>query len=246
MITLPSFEDHLAAIEIETERLGSVVAPYPDAPVPSCPEWEASDLLEHVGKVFSFWAHQLEAGDTEARHDPPVGGPPADESLVEWLDERASVLIGRLNELGPDEPCWNWSGVALDSGWVARRMALEIAIHRYDGELAAGEPMPIPPELAADGLDERLEVHLRTDIGEDPDASLGGPICLSSTDVEAAWVVEVGNGRLRVRQRAGPASVVVRGTASDLFLFSWNRIGYDALDLTGDEAVAKRWSTLPV
>ncbi|MGH9298806.1 MAG: maleylpyruvate isomerase N-terminal domain-containing protein, partial [Acidimicrobiales bacterium] len=186
-----------------------------------------------------------EAGDPGSRFDPPEDGAPPGADPVAWLDDRAAVLVELLNRLGPDEPCWNWAGDEFESGWVARRMALETAVHRYDGELAAGEPTQIKRELAADGIDERVEVHLKADVPDYPEASLGGSICLSCTDVDAAWVVDVGGGRLRVREGAGPAAAVARGTASDLFLFSWNRLGSDALEVTGDRSIPERWSTLP-
>ena len=45
----------------------------------------------------------------------------------------------------------------------ARRMALEIAVHRYDGELAHGDATAIPDDLALDGIDEMLKVFLAGD-----------------------------------------------------------------------------------
>ena len=39
----------------------------------------------------------------------------------------------------------------------------EIAIHRLDGELAHGDPTPIPDDIALDGIDEMLHVMLAGD-----------------------------------------------------------------------------------
>ena len=39
-------------------------------------------------------------------------------------------------------------------------MALEVAVHRYDAELAHDEVTPIPDDLALDGVDEVLRVML--------------------------------------------------------------------------------------
>lgn len=246
MIAFPSFEERVSAIEEASARLGGLMADALTAPVPSCPEWSGRDLVEHVAAVFTFFAHQLASGDPTERHEPPPFDASEGGDVVEWLDAATGVLTEALGELGPDEPCWNWSGNDLDSGWVARRMALEVAVHRYDAELAVGETNFIATALAADGIDERVEVHLRADVPEHPKASLGGPICLCCTDADAAWVVEVANGRVRSRQGAGPAAAVVRGSASELFLFTWNRIGVDELELTGDRAVAEAWASLPV
>ena len=246
MIASPSFEERVNAVEEESARLSSVIADVLDERVPSCPDWSARELAQHVAGVFTFWAHQLASADPPERRDPPGYESPAASDPVEWLDAATGVLVEALSELGPDEPCWNWSGADLDSGWVARRMALEVAVHRYDGELTAGDISPIGLALAVDGIAERLEVHLRADIPECPDASLGGPLCLSCSDTESAWVVEVGNGRLRTRHKPGPAAAVLRGSASELFLFSWNRVGLEDLELTGERSVAEAWSSLPV
>lgn len=246
MSEAPTFEDRVGAIDAEASRLGAVAVDALDEPVPSCPGWTGRDLTAHVARVFTFFAHQLAAGDPSARHEPVPHDPSEAADVIEWLDAATGVLVGALSELGPDEPCWNWSGTDLNSGWVARRMSLEAAVHRYDGELAAGEPGGIDAALAVDGIDERLEVHLRVDVPEAPGASLGGPLCLCCSDDDAAWVVEVGSGRIKTRRGSGPAAAVLRGPASDLFLFTWNRIGADRLELTGDPSVAEAWSTLPV
>ncbi|HXY42963.1 MAG TPA: maleylpyruvate isomerase N-terminal domain-containing protein, partial [Acidimicrobiales bacterium] len=171
---------------------------------------------------------------------PPESGEPGDRLAV-----AADELVDALRAAGGEAPCWNWSGRNATTGWLARRMALESAIHRYDGELAAAEARAIDPQLSVDGIDEFLTVHLRTDLPDVPAATLGGSLCLACTDTEDAWTVDVGGGRLRVRNDRGPASACLRGGASDLFLFVWNRVGVDGLELTGDRAVAEAWASLP-
>lgn len=246
MIDAPTFEEFCSAIEAESARLGLVLLDALDEPVPTCPGWTGRDLADHMAGVLSFWAHQLATGDAAARHDPPENGPEGGDDPLEWLDAATAVLVETLAELGPDEPCWNWSARDHHSSWVARRMALELAVHRYDGERAAGCPTPIPAPLAVDGIDERLEIHLRTDLPEVPTATLGGSLCLVCLDVDAAFHVEVHGGRLTCRHHAGPASAVLRGPASELFLFTWNRIGSGDLELTGSPAVVEAWASLPV
>ena len=227
MIASPSFEERVNAVEEESARLSSVIADVLDKRVPSCPDWSARELAQHVAGVFTFWAHQLASADPTERRDPPGYESTAASDPVEWLDAATGVLVEALSELGPDEPCWNWSGADLDSGWVARRMALEVAVHRYDGELTAGDISPIGLALAA---------HTTLGMLPPPLAGTGG----------FPWVVEVGNGRLRTRHKPGPAAAVLRGSASELFLFSWNRVGLEDLELTGERSVAEAWSSLPV
>jgi uncharacterized protein (TIGR03083 family) len=242
---LLGFDERVACIEQDAARLGLVTAESLTSPVPSCPGWSGRDLARHVAEVFTFFSHQLASGDPSQSREPPVYEEGEQADPVEWLDAASAVLVEVLVDLGPDEPCWNWSGVDLDAGWVARRMSLEVAIHRYDGELAANDPNPVAPGLAVDGIDERLEVYLRSDLAELPRGGLGGPLCLACSDVPASWVIEVSGGRLKVREGTGPAAAVLRGSASDLFLFSWNRLSPESLELTGDPAVAAAWAKLP-
>jgi uncharacterized protein (TIGR03083 family) len=241
-----ALDGYTAAIESGAARLASAVSDVLAEPVPSCPEWVGRDLVEHVGGVFAFWREQVLAADPSARHETADRTIPDGASPTEWLESVAASLVSVIEQAGADSPCWNWAGEDLDSGWVARRMALETAVHRYDAELTARDPTPVRSDLAVDGIDERLMVHLRADVPENPSATLGGSLCLACSDADAAWVVEVGQGQLHVRGGRGPASAYVRGNASDLFLFSWNRVGLGQLDLTGDKEVASAWATLPV
>lgn len=245
MSLLLGFDERVACLEQDAARLCFVAGESLAAPVPSCPGWSGGDLAKHVAEVFTFFSHQLASGDPSERKEPPTYEEGEQADPVEWLDAASAVLVEVLLDLGPDEPCWNWSGVDLDAGWVARRMSLEAAVHRYDGELAAKDPTPVAAGLAVDGIDERLEVYLRSDLAELPRSGLGGPLCLACSDVPASWVIEVTNGRLKVREGTGPAAAVLRGTASQLFLFSWNRVRPEELELTGDPEVAAAWAKLP-
>lgn len=242
----PSFDERLDAVEKEADRLAEVAQSRFLAPVPSCPEWLVRDLLDHLSGVLGFWTVQVAAADPDKRHEFDQGEDLAGQQLIDDLLARARDLNGALRHAGPESPCWNWSGRDLSANWVARRMSLEIAVHRYDGELSAGETTEVPLPLAVDGLAERIYVHLSNDVADEPEATLGGSLCLACTDADAAFVVEVARGRLHVRDTAGPASAFVRAPASDLFLFSWNRLPLERLSVTGDREVAAAWASLPV
>jgi uncharacterized protein (TIGR03083 family) len=241
-----SFERYLGYISSEAERLAGVTVDALDSRIPSCPEWHGRELLDHVWHVFTFWNRQVVTGDVTSPDDLGERSMPTADAPGDWVEDAAARLVGALADAGPDAPCWNWSGEDLEVAWVARRMALETAVHRYDGELAAGVPTAVDAELAVDGIDERLDVHLRSDVPKEPAATLGGSLCLACSDRDRAWVVEVGGGHLKIREGSGPASACLRAGASDLFLFTWNRIAVDELELTGDRAVATAWATLPV
>ncbi|MGA3215338.1 MAG: maleylpyruvate isomerase family mycothiol-dependent enzyme [Acidimicrobiales bacterium] len=240
------YESHQEALRRECELIVDAGGEDLGVPVPTCPEWRLSDLLGHLGDVFSFWRVQLEAGSPEVPTEPGATGVPPGAGLVDWLEGTCADLQGALAERDPEEPCWNWSGADLTAGWVCRRMALEAAVHRYDTELAVSSPTPIARELAIDGIDEWISVHLATDIPEAPDANLGGVLCLACLDDAAAWTVEIAAGRLRWREGRGPADAVLVGPASDLYLYCWNRRSLEALELTGSRDVALAWTSLPI
>jgi uncharacterized protein (TIGR03083 family) len=245
MSNVAPYERHLEAILAEAVRLATATADCLDRRVPSCPEWRGRDLVDHLWHVHTFWQAQLRAADASARRDPGERSIPAGEQPGDWLEEAAGGLVEALAAVGPEAACWNWSGQDFDAKWVARRMALETAVHRFDGELTLGDPTPIATDLAVDGIDEVLRVHLPTDIADSPEVALGGTLCLACSDADDAWIVDVGAGHLRVREGSGPASACLRGTASDLYLFTWNRRSVDELELTGDRSVAAAWATLP-
>jgi uncharacterized protein (TIGR03083 family) len=242
-LNLP-FPVYLDAIGEAAERLYQCALGRLADPVPTCPEWTLDDLVAHLTHVYRHWHAQVLGADPDhpSRYDDAVETP---GNPLERMEQAATELLGALERLGPDAPSWNWSGEDLTTGWVARRMALESAVHRVDAELAIGQPSPVERELAVDGIDERIDVHLRVDVAEAPSATLHGTLCLVCSDDAAAFVIEVGGGRLRWRRGRGPADAALVGTASNLFLFTWNRVGLEAIELTGEREVAEAWRSLP-
>jgi uncharacterized protein (TIGR03083 family) len=238
------YELHLAALAHECDAIFDASGDALEAPVPTCPDWHLSDLVAHLGGVYTFWHTQLEAASPEARAEPASRGVTAGSDLLDWFADAGAGLQIALADRDPAEPCWNWSGADLTARWVCRRMALESAVHRFDAELAVDSPAVVDRDLAVDGMDEWLGVHLAADVPAAPGASLGGVLCLACADAPAAWTVEVAGGRLRYREGRGPADAVLVGPASDLYLFSWNRRPLDVLDLTGSREVAAAWSSL--
>ena len=62
-----------------------------------------------------------------------------------------------------------------------------------------------------------------------------------TTDTDDEWVVRLGHdGALGARGTA-VGDCVVRGPASDVYLFMWNRLDPSALDVEGDRSVLGIW-----
>ena len=81
--------------------------------------------------------------------------PPADE-LLDWFAAGVTPLTD-VDDCGTRRCRMDVDG-RQTSGFWARRMAVETAVHRYDAQLAAGDPQPVERMLAADGVDEYLDV----------------------------------------------------------------------------------------
>jgi len=206
-----------------------------DAAVPTCPEWDVRKLVHHTGRVFTSCAAVVrERGPVDFAALPAM---PKDDNIVDVFDERAAALVSALADLPEDEPIWNWFGVEPPiPGFYHRRMAQEVAIHRYDGQTAAGTASPIDTALAVDGVDEMFSL-----MANDNPADLGGSLHLHATDAECEWVVRSVDGKLVATPEHAKADAAVRGSASDLVLFLWNRIDVTSLDVVGDPAVAHAW-----
>lgn len=233
-----------------------------DAPVPTCPEWVARDLIRHQGGIHR-WATSFVA---EARTEPPsqsleeiVGGWPGDEELGDWFEAGYLALVRALETAPPDLECWTYLRAPSCLAMWSRRQAHETAIHRVDTELTAGRPAadlsPLTPAFAADGVDELLTGFVprrSTNLRAEAPATLG----VECVDTDGGWVLSIGPDGVTTSGGAGGsdgaewADCTVRGAAEDLYLALWNRPGVERLQIDGDravldlfgEAVQVRWS----
>ena len=113
------------------------------------------------------------------------------------LEIASEELLIALRGHEPEDPSWNFTGEDRTVGFLARRFAHELAIHRVDAELVRGRPSAFDREMAVDGIDERLEVMLPFMLGRAGDVSLAGSVCLVCSDDPAAWTADVDHGVMR-------------------------------------------------
>jgi uncharacterized protein (TIGR03083 family) len=155
-------------IAAETEAFaGALCGPDPAAPVPTCPEWTAIDLLWHLTEVQEFWAHVLSSGartdedveKIEAATAPRPEGPGARNQLFERREAATAALLAQLSERGDAEPAWSWFGPDQSVGFTRRMQTHEATLHRVDAQMTANEPVaPIANGVARDGLDHAVSV----------------------------------------------------------------------------------------
>jgi uncharacterized protein (TIGR03083 family) len=252
-MTRLSHDDYLGHLRSNSDRLRDALAGCdPGARVPGCPDWTATDLLGHHGGVLDFWATVIErrpAAPGAGWEDPPR--PTSFEELVGYHRRQADRLVAALAAADPAEPAWSWADEQT-VGFTFRRQAHEALIHRLDAEQTAGDVTPLDPALAADGVDEALDIMFGGTPGWGTFTGTGRLVRVDLTDRgESVWV-ETGrftgtdpeSGKTydeddisKVAPRDGEPDAVVSGSAGTLDAWLWRRVPGDGVVVTGDEAV---------
>ncbi|MCI9888243.1 maleylpyruvate isomerase family mycothiol-dependent enzyme [Micrococcales bacterium 31B] len=249
-----SLNDRAAHIRAEAERFATALADLaPDARVPTCPEWSALELLQHLVQVHEFWAAVLGQGlDLEGVKRFDSERPALPDDVPTLLAARAAAteaLLATLASKQPGDAAWSWFEPDQTVGFTWRMQTHEVTMHRVDAELAAGlPPGPIAPEFAADGIDHVIDVMWQW-AGVQPDRRATGVIELRASDTGQSWLFETARwsgeswGQQFVDQPScarAPAGArpdaSVTGPAAALDLLVWNRA--DAgLTRAGDPSV---------
>jgi uncharacterized protein (TIGR03083 family) len=205
-----------------------------DTGIPACPDWRMRDLIHHLGNIAYFMRVCLDTGAAEPEFtDADL---PGDDDIISWVADEISHLIKAFSQADPNAPAWNWSVTGQVASFWPRCLVHEVVIHGWDAATATGHQLPIPAEVAADGVDEILTVHVPTGAARGRTFDLPGPIELRCTDTGHRWLAEPASESLRISVPTGqtqtPRSLV--GTAAELYLALWNR-NRDTLDLDEDQ-----------
>ncbi|MGX1562346.1 maleylpyruvate isomerase family mycothiol-dependent enzyme [Streptomyces sp. NPDC055506] len=227
------------------------------ATVPTCPDWSLEELVRHTGGALR-WVELMVR--TRAREEVPeeqvpgVEGPEARgdaAALDAWLGEAGEQVVAALREAGPDAKVWGWAGTPTAGFW-ARRMTHEVTVHRADATLAAGLPYEVAPDVAADAIDEWLQIVEYVQRTEPHDAAreLRGPgrgIHLHATDtgpeVNAEWLVALTEDGVTWRRGHEKATVALRGPLTSVLLAFYRRLPLDApeLEVLGERELLEFW-----
>jgi uncharacterized protein (TIGR03083 family) len=219
--------------------------------VPSCPEWTVATLLAHLGGAYAYVAKTISAGTGEdsVQDLEDLGLPPDIEewfredsalermpsTVLPWFRAAGDELQDVFARFGTDAPAWTWWPPDGTAGFWLRRMANETAIHRWDVQSAVGRAEPIEGDLARDGIDEMFDIYIPRWCR--PKSTLGGSgetFRFQRADGEAVWTVLFEGEGMSVYRDGRPGDVSLRGSASDLILFLWQRILPDRLEVEGD------------
>ncbi|OHV47927.1 maleylpyruvate isomerase family mycothiol-dependent enzyme [Pseudofrankia sp. BMG5.36] len=262
--------EHIHALSREGDRMAAAAsAAGLDAEVPPAPGWRVRDLLAHTGRVHRWATSYLRTGNPSPAHIEGDGMPAEpDDALLGWFRYGHAALVDALDGAGPGLSCWTlWPAAPSPLAFWARRQAHETAVHRVDAELAlatarragaegaaGAEPVDgpsVPPGFGADGIDELLAgFYARRHRG----LVSPRPVALAvrCTDADAGWTIRIGPDTREVSRQPADATsptadagadaeCTIRGAASDLYLFLWNRRDTDRIEVVGDRSVLALW-----
>ena len=176
------------------------------------------------------------------------------DALLAAYDEAHAAFTAAVAAADPADAAYSWSGDPANHtvGFTYRRQAHEALIHRLDAELAAGDVTPLDQALAADGVEEVLDVmygHLPPWGSFDP---LPHYLEFRLSDAGTSVWTQIGtfsgtapDGQeyahekdMHVVAHPGvPADVVVTGEAGAMDAWLWQRRDDAGISVTGDPAV---------
>jgi uncharacterized protein (TIGR03083 family) len=174
--------------------------------------------------------------------------PPKDSpEFVDWSRSGTALLLEQLSSVPADDECWSWFEPGRRVGWWARRMALEAVVHRSDTDAALSKELSVASEVAADGIDEFLDVFVAASRSTH-DAPAGPTMSFECSDRSDRWWLDLSRrGKRIVSREPRDASVRVCGAAEQLLLIVWGRVPatYAAgVEVSGDVGTLERWSEL--
>ena len=241
----------LDRLALDTATLADIAARHDLAtPVPTCGDWDLGELAFHLYQVQHFWSHVI--GNRPAGPD-VYDRPERPPALADALRAGGTELVGHLMAADPADHAWSWSSDHT-VGFSIRRQIHEALVHRIDGDLAIGNTLPaVAPELAADGVDELVDVMLT---GIPPWATFVPSIQivrLIAADTGDQWTMSLGSvsgtssetgvtydGLLAADRVADDvhADVTIGGAALDVLLWMWGRGSLEPLTVTGEAEIA--------
>jgi uncharacterized protein (TIGR03083 family) len=241
--------DYVSIISDESSRIVSAYELDRRAAVLWSDRWTVATVARHVAAT-----HHVVAEVVRGRPDADFGlfgelqTPPKDSpEFVEWFRSGTASLLEQLSNVPVDDECWSWFAPGRRVGWWARRMALEAVVHRSDTDAAQGRDFAVATDVAADGIDEFLDVFVAASRAA-KDAPAGPTISVECSDRNDRWWLDLsGRGERIVGREQRDASVRICGPAEQLLLVVWGRVpASDAagVEVSGDRRELDRWAEL--
>lgn len=214
--------------------------------VPSCPGWNVGQLVRHVDGGHR-WADELvrtrasEPTSDQALRDlsPFTDEDPAE--LAPLVIQGAEQLAATLRDAGPGAQMWcpvEGGG----SAFYARRFTHETVVHRADAVLALGGAFKLKSDVAADGIEEWLELGslpFHFDVHPWMRELLGPGRTIGLRSPMGSWVVDLTGAAITWRRGSEGTAVTVSAPVADLLLIIYKRLPPTAV--SGDTALLDFW-----
>src|SRR5262245_12327178 len=128
-----ALKDHTGRLAEDARAAG------PDAAVPTAPDWNAADLVEHLGHTQNWVAEILERRITDPTQLPTemVAMPADPQSWSGWLGESAVRAAAAASDAALEAPVFNAAGDERSGGqfWL-HSLLNEAVIHGFDAATA--------------------------------------------------------------------------------------------------------------
>ncbi|MDQ3732801.1 MAG: maleylpyruvate isomerase family mycothiol-dependent enzyme [Actinomycetota bacterium] len=231
--------DFIAELERQGQALGSAAREAGlDAEVPTCPTWTVADLVAHIGKVHR-WATRHVREPVKTGQHALAKAPKQD--LLDWYAEGHAALVEAFRHAPPDVRSWTFLPAPSPLEFWARRQAHETAIHRADADACLGVRPDYDAEFAGDGVAELIDGFFARGGGSLRSAQ-PRTLRVSLIDDDRVWHITIGaQGREISHDGCKPAEAAVAAPASAMYLFLWNRLPRDQVEVSGDESVLDLW-----
>lgn len=226
---------HLAHLRTDGGALLAAQAEDPTATVAPCPGWDRTHLLRHLGGLYSWVQVQAARGPDERVGFKGAERPPEGDAMPAWVAAQLTGAVAAMESMDLEATWPTWAGPRPGT-WFPRRLAQETAVHRWDAVGGA-----VDAALAVDGIDELLEIFLPRVPAERLEGA-SGTIHLHATDIEGEWLVRLSPDGITSEHGHAKGDVALRGSASDLLLWAWNRVPVDdRFTVFGDDAPLTTW-----
>jgi hypothetical protein len=201
-----------------------------------------------MGGILAWMAAVVRSGERVSRRalEP---GPQDPADLPRWYLTSLDQAVDVLGSAAPDSGTWTFSTLGDHHvAWWNRRLAVEVAIHRWDAQHAVwadGGPSPDPldGDVAAAGIEEFMIEFLPGLLAQETTGELSGTLHLHAIDGPAEWWIDLAAAGPAVSGHV-KADTAVRGTRSDLLLWLTNRRSADSLDVLGETELLVSWKRL--
>lgn len=196
--------------------------------------------------ILAWMASIVETGErTSFRSLPPA--PDEDAELSVWFLDNLERTLDVMRACEPAKAVWTFSSLGDHrASWWRRRLAVEMAIHRWDAEYAAAvpgrpRPGPLDARVAMVGIEEFVAEFLPGLLAQPAAERPSGTLRLQIIDGTVDRLLDLDDhGKDLVGQTE--ADTTVRGTASGLLLWLTNR-HTDAV-VEGDRGLLDAWTAL--